>query len=403
MTTLVSGSSTDSGSVAGFDGLLGRLAELAPLITENGVVGERDRRVAEGSIEALAGAGAFRVAQPRRFGGYGASVRAMLDASAAVGEADGGTAWVVSLCNVSAWLVGLFEGRAQEDVWGVDSGARVCSVLADTADAVVVDGGVRVTGRWFYCSGSWHVDWAVLGIPTVDEHGVKVDRGMALIPCEDLGVEDTWFVAGMKSSGSVCLVAEDVFVPAHRIVSLSSAIAGSLGGEGVESLYRSAFAPTVALVLVGPQLGLCRKALALVRGKAGSKGIAQTSYAVQSDSVAFQMQLAEASMMVDTAHLHAYRAADDIDNAARRGVDVDGVVRARIRADAAWALQHAAKAIDLLLYASGASSFAETNLLQRIWRDSGVASRHAMTLPAVNYEIFGKALLGRDDQITSLI
>jgi hypothetical protein len=29
--------------------------------------------------------------------------------------------------------------------------------------------------------------------------------------------------------------------------------------------------------------------------------------------------------------------------------------------------------------------------------------RHAVTLPAVSYEVYGKALLGRDDQITPLI
>ena len=42
-------------------------------------------------------------------------------------------------------------------------------------------------------------------------------------------------------------------------------------------------------------------------------------------------------------------------------------------------------------------------VLQRIWRDSAVAARHAVTLPAINYEVYGQALLGRDDQITPLI
>jgi hypothetical protein len=45
----------------------------------------------------------------------------------------------------------------------------------------------------------------------------------------------------------------------------------------------------------------------------------------------------------------------------------------------------------------------EVNPLQRIWRDSAVAARHVVTLPEVNYEIYGKALLDRDDQITPLI
>ena len=52
---------------------------------------------------------------------------------------------------------------------------------------------------------------------------------------------------------------------------------------------------------------------------------------------------------------------------------------------------------------AGAAGFAEASPLQRIWRDSAVAARHAVVLPAVNYEVYGKALLGRDDQITPLI
>jgi len=55
------------------------------------------------------------------------------------------------------------------------------------------------------------------------------------------------------------------------------------------------------------------------------------------------------------------------------------------------------------LFAHGAGSFAQVNPLQRIWRDSAVAARHAIGLPLVNYEIYGKALLGRPDQPTVLI
>lgn len=60
-------------------------------------------------------------------------------------------------------------------------------------------------------------------------------------------------------------------------------------------------------------------------------------------------------------------------------------------------------AINILLSAHGAASFADVNPLQRIWRDSSVAARHAVVLPVVGYEVYGKALLGREDQITPLV
>lgn len=384
--------------------IVDRVRELQPLLTKNAAQGEAERRVVEESITALTEAGIFKIAQSRRYGGYETSMRTMLDVSAAVGEADGGTAWVVTLCNVCAWLTGLFSEQAQDDVWADTPDAKVSGVLAPTAEAVKVDGGFRVTGRWYYNSGSWHANWAVLGIPITDEQGEVIDQGLALIPRTDLGFEETWFVAGMRSSGSNCLIATDVFVPDHRIMAVPPAIAGDYATERTdEALYRSAFVPLLSLVLAGPQLGMGRKALELVTAKAATKPISYTFYTAQSDSVAFQMQIAEAAMLIDTAHLHAYRAADDIDTAAAQGFYPDVVARARVRADTGWVLDHITKAVDILISAHGAASFAENNPLQRIWRDSNVAARHAVTMPAIDYEVYGKALLGRGDQITPLI
>jgi hypothetical protein len=61
------------------------------------------------------------------------------------------------------------------------------------------------------------------------------------------------------------------------------------------------------------------------------------------------------------------------------------------------------RAIDILLYAHGAGSFADVSPLQRIWRDSATAARHAVVSPQVSYEVYGKALLGVQDNITPLI
>ena len=107
-------------------------------------------------------------------------------------EADGGTGWVVALCNVCAWLTGLFSEQAQDEVWGSDPDAKVSGVLAPSCESVKVDGGFRVTGRWFYNSGSWHSSWAILGFPIVNAGGEMIDQGLALIPFTDLEIEETW-------------------------------------------------------------------------------------------------------------------------------------------------------------------------------------------------------------------
>ncbi|SFK75475.1 Acyl-CoA dehydrogenase [Amycolatopsis sacchari] len=385
--------------------LVARARDLKPLLSKNAAAGETDRRVVEESIQAMTDAGLFKLAVPRRYGGYETSMRTMLDVSAAVAEADGGTSWVLTLTNVCAWLTGLFPARAQDDVFGADPEAKVSGVLTPTAETVKVDGGWRVTGKWYYNSGSWHATWAALGVPLTDETGEVVDQALVLIPRADLELEDTWFVAGMRSSGSNCLVAENVFVPEHRVMRVPAALVGEYPTEhkDTEAFYRSAFVPVLALVLVGPQLGMGRAALELVVDKAAKKPISYTFFAAQRDSTAFQLQIAEAARLIDTAHLHAYRAADDIDEAAARGVYPDLLTRARVRSDTGYVAECVTRAIEILLYAHGAGSFAEVNPLQRIWRDSATAARHAVVSPAVSYEVYGKALLGVDETITPLV
>ena len=99
----------------------------------------------------------------------------------------------------------------------------------------------------------------------------------------DLERVDTWFVAGMKSSGSISLKANDAFVPHHRVLSVPRAIEGDYPTEmrSQEAFYRSPFVAILAIILVGPILGLGRAALNFVREKAGTRTIAYTFFEKQ--------------------------------------------------------------------------------------------------------------------------
>ena len=385
--------------------LVERAKALRPLLQKNVATTEDERRVPEENIQAIAEAGLFRITVPRRYGGYEVDFRTKLEVSAALAEGCGSTAWVVTLINVCNWFTSLYPQQAQDDVFGANPNARVAGVFAPSAKTRRVDGGLIVTGKWYYSSGSLHANWGLVGVPVVNEAGVQVDQGLALIPGEQLSIEDTWYVVGMKGTGSNAFVANEVFVPDHRILSLPRAIEGDYPTEHKqeEALYRAAFVPVAVLVLLGPQLGLGRAALQYVIEKAPQRSIAYTSFQKQTDSVAFQLQIADAAVKIDIAHLLAYRAAADIDEAAARGVYPDYTTRARIRAYTGSAIRHIKDAIDILLTAHGAGSFALSSPLQRMWRDSNTAARHAVILPPVSDEVYGKALLGVENTVTPLV
>jgi len=388
----------------GREELVARAIALQPALREQSAKIEADRRVPDELIAAIADAGLFKLAVPRRYGGYESGMRAMLDVSAALAEGDGSSSWIVTLVNVCNYMTSLFPVQAQDEVFGANPDARVTGVLSPTSSAVKVDGGWRVTGRWYYNSGSWHSHWAVLGVPLTDDAGEVVDQGLVLIPAADLEIEDTWQVAGMRGTASNCLVGEDVFVPAHRAISVPAAIEGDFATEMKdEAMYRSAFVGVLTLVLVGPQLGLGRAALDYVVQRAGRKPISYTFYETQADSVGVQLRIAEAAQKIDTARLHAERAAADIDTHAAAGTYPDKVIRTRVRADTGYAVRNTLEAIGILLDVHGAGAFAEVNPLQRIWRDANVAGRHAVASPGIAMEVYGKALLGVEESVTPLV
>ncbi len=384
--------------------LVERARDLQPLLAKNAPSSDRDRRAAEVNIQAISAAGLFRLMVPKRYGGYEGTLRAHLDVSAALGEACGGTAWVVALTNVCAWFTGLFPKRAQDDVFGANNDARVAGVFAPSSKTRRVDGGIVLSGKWYFASGILHADWAMVGALEHDPNGTFVAQYLALIPASDFKVEDTWYTAGMRASGSNCIVANDVFVPDHRLMNILEAVKGNYPTEfKAEVSFRAAFMPVAALILVGPQLGIGRAALKYVIDSAPKRAIAYTSFEKQHESVVFQTQIAEASLKIDTAHLRAYRAAAEVDGAAEMGEELDYVTRARMRADTGLIVSNITDALNLLISAHGAGSFAESSPLQRMWRDSNTAARHAIALAAVANEIYGKALLGVENTVSPLV
>lgn len=384
--------------------LIERAEALQPLLRKNAVESEKNRRTSEENIDAVREAGLFRLMVPKRFGGFEGTLRSHLEVSAALGEACGGTAWVVALTNVCAWFTGLFSEQAQAEVFGANPDARVAGVFNASPTTRRVDGGLVVSGKWYSSSGSLHADWAVVGAEERDENGALVAQYLALMPKAEYHIEDTWFTAGMRASGSNCIVANEVFVPNHRLLNMAGAIEGEYATEFKDEVaYRPLFVPFAALILNGPQLGLGRAALKYVIDSAPRRAIAYTSFEKQTDSVVFQMQIAEAALKIDTAHLRAFRATDEMDEAARKGIKLDAVTRARIRADVGLINTLITDAINILLSAHGAGSFSEASPMQRWWRDSNTAARHAVALPAVGNELYGKALLGIENTVTPLV
>jgi alkylation response protein AidB-like acyl-CoA dehydrogenase len=71
--------------------------------------------------------------------------------------------------------------------------------------------------------------------------GEFANLGLSLMPMHEVRIDDTWFVAGMKGTGSNTIVAEGAFVPEHRFLPYPQAFTGVYRTEHLDEAIRPAF------------------------------------------------------------------------------------------------------------------------------------------------------------------
>lgn len=382
--------------------IVARAHALRDTLWANSPDSDKNRRLNDATVAAIDGAGISRLFVPARFGGYQMDNLTMLEVTMALARGDSSAAWVTGIGTAASYMVGLLPEQAQAEVWADGPDVRMSAVLAPSARAVPVKGGYEVTGRWGYMSGCLHATWAWIAFPMPD----RDDLAIAVVPLADLTIEDTWHVVGMRGTGSNTLVGDKIFVPAHRISPMVATTEGrpanleAIRGDR-QSLYRSSFMGVFLLSLVGVVIGEVQAARDIVVEKAPSRGVTTSKYMKQSESVAFQLDLADASAKVDAAEALAREIAIDVDAFAQRDEYPSDEQRAAHRLKCAQALKLAHEAMELLVSAHGTSAFAENNPLARMWRNVSVASRHGGFSYRISQEVHARMLLGLDPHAVS--
>jgi len=376
--------------------LAGRAEQLVPELRERAAAAERLRRLPDENVAAVRTAGLFKVLQSRAFGGHQASLRTHVEVIATLARGCAATGWCAGVIHAHSWLMGLFPWQAQEDAYGADPDTIISAVISPRGTAKRVEGGYMLSGFWAFCSGCEHAQFLLLGAAVKDEAGAVVDEGDLLVPVADITIRDDWNVIGLRGTGSCSIVAEKVFVPAHRYLSLRAAVTGDAPGVERQQgwLYRSAAVPVLALALTPSALGIAEAALATFMERLPGREIAYTQRQMQKDMPVTHMQVAEAATKIATARLVLCYCADEIEAAARAGDTMAFAKRARVRMDCAWAVRLCLEGVEILMLASGGSGLSESNAVQRAWRDLHAINMHGLLNTETNREMYGRILLG---------
>lgn len=391
------------------DGLIGldreifaRTTAVVPVLQKNAIRTDRERKLPAENVEAISEAGLWGLTRPISRGGFQTNVRTTVECFAEMARGCGSTGWVVMISSIEQMVMSFLGAEAQQEIYALSSNPKFSGTFAPTSKAYRVEGGIRLSGRWGWCSNSEQADWAFMGLGIPDANGNVISAGQALFPMSEAKIDPTWDSAGLTATGSHHIVVEDTFIPEHRIFDVTAASEGDRPSAYPGTLYQSAFSATLSLMNAAPMYGMAKAALEHTLKLIPEKPVTYTNIAKGKDAATSQMLVGLAADKIATAHMHLAATADMIDTAAAEGRELSMDEKAQARMSASTIGREGREALEYLLDANGASVFVRTNPVQLCWRDISVASRHGYFHPATTPQMYGAQLLG-GHQIATLL
>ena len=370
------------------DAVLARVRALIPAIRERATAAEEARTISPETATALIATGMCRVLVPPRFGGYGLGLDTWFEVTREIGKVDASHAWCAALLIHHPHYIGQFAEEAQQAVWANGPDVAIAASIAPVGKITRVSGGYRVSGRFGFASCINHSSWVIVGGMT--DFGAGPEHTFFLLGPGDFTVDDCWFTAAMRATGSNAAVCEDVFVPESHAVRVVDLREGTAPGGKVNAnpIFRAPIVTYSVLTFVTPMLGAAQGAYELFRDWTKTRrGMDGTALA---EAVSVQTRLARAAANLDAAELLLGRAVD----VAQAPLQPSFALRARSMRDCTRASELCIEAIDAILAMSGTAGFATSHPIQRAWRDIHFASMHVTVSPERGFVHFGRTELG---------
>ena len=354
------------------------------------------RRLPDDLAARLAATGLCRALAPAEVGAAEAGVDELVDAVEGLAFWDGAIAWCGMISATTSLLAGHLPDDWVEPIFGAEDSVTG-GYAAPVGTARTVDGGLSVSGRWQWGSGTHHCTWIGGGTRVATDGTPPRSDGMVapfvFFAPDQVELLDTWHSAGLRGTGSTDYVVEQALVPEGRWVQLG-------GPPNVDRpLYRFPFYGALAVGVATVTLGLARRAISELVSLAATKRPAQSSRTLAERSVV-QAQVAEAEAAQRSARALLDETVRAAGEAAAAG-EISGEQRRLVRLATTNAALQAARAVDLCYHAGGGSSVYESSPLQRVFRDVHVATQHAMVAPRT-YEVLGRAALGLPTDLSQI-
>jgi alkylation response protein AidB-like acyl-CoA dehydrogenase len=374
---------------------------LAPTIAAAAPRIEAARELPADLVDALHGAGLYRMLFPRALGGQELPLPVYIRVIEEIAAADASTAWCIGQSSVCSTITASLDHAVAWDLFGKDQRAVLnWGPQGRTAKAIVAPGGYRVTGRWPFASGSRHASFMAAHTtvyeadgetPARDDEGKPAERTF-IFPRPQAEIIDNWYVMGLKGTGSDTYAVTDLFVPAERSMTVFGRNPAERREHGplylftVHQLFGASFAAVA--------LGIARSALASfielaqtkIPAPTGGSGVLRENAVVQSQVGVAQTQLASARVFL-------LQAVQEIWDEAVAAGALSLEKRLQMRMAESHATQMARQVVDMAYHAAGATAIFEANPFERRFRDLHTVSQQVQAHFSV-FEVIGKHFLG---------
>ncbi len=358
---------------------------------------EAERRLPDVLLTRLREAGLFSIYTPKAFGGLDLPLPEAVRVVEEVSRHDGSVGWTVALGFANSLFTSVLPDASATRVLG-DGSALIAGAPAFGVRAVVAGGGYRLTGRWSYNSGAPNADWIAAPAPIFDGDSPRTGENgqpemvFFFIPPADAQIIDTWYVTGLRATGTQDLYVEDVFVP-HEMTGGFSMPAGPRPVRDCV-LANIPFFTTLVIAQSPPVcLGMARRAIEEFKQLVLMKE-SQFGPPLREQAQAFA-GLARAEALVRAARTYWYDNVEAAWSAASDGREFSPQDMTAIRLAALTAAENSVAAVDLLYRLAGTSAVFQTSPLERCWRDVHTAAQHFQVQDG-RWETAGRVLLGLD-------
>jgi 3-hydroxy-9,10-secoandrosta-1,3,5(10)-triene-9,17-dione monooxygenase len=355
--------------------------DFVPTLRERSADCEDARLVLAETVQNFIVAGVPRIGVPVEFGGYGLGLDVAGEVAMQIGRGCASSAWMSAQWPGHSFIIGMFPRQAQEEYWAASP-----DVLSSTAGAIAkldiqpADGGYKVSAHYRFSSGIDHAAWVIMITP----------EKIFLIPKAHFEIEDDWFVAGLRGTGSKSIHVNDVFVPEHRSIPSMSYFQGRTFGTDLypnNPFYKIPFAIWGGMMLASPTLGMAQGVIDLFEQRVHvRKSLHTMGPAIEQPGN--QLRFAEATAAVDAARLILR---DNYVKLRQWGSGLEEMPlqeRARFRRDATFSTRLCVKAVDSLYESGDASALYDANQIQRLVRDIHAAALQVSQTwdePAIQY------------------